>query len=101
MREYGKVFVTRPDSIQWRPLADLSDIAAGRERDQLFALTTSYAPEMLDAKLATIWQCHDTIAKPDDIDGILAGDGSGYVFTGHGAIYEARDGALRVRQPRP
>ena len=99
VREYGKVFVTSQDSIHWRRLPDLTDIAADRERDQLFALDAHRAPEMLDAKLAVIWKCHAEIVKPDDIDGILAGDGVGYVFTGHGAIYEARDGTLRMRPP--
>ena len=100
VREYGKVFVTHPDSIGWRRLPDLTDIAADRERDHLFALTKNSTPEMLDANLAVIWKCRDKIPNPDDIDGILARDGAGYVWTGHSAIYEARDGTLRVRKPK-
>jgi photosystem II stability/assembly factor-like uncharacterized protein len=101
VREYGAVFVTRSDSIRWRRLPDLGDIAADRERDQLFALTKSHQPEMLDAQLKVIWQCRDKIAPPDDIEGVLARDGVGYVWMSGGTIYEARDGTLRDRQPRP
>ena len=101
VREYGAVFVTRSDSIRWRRLRDLEDIAADRERDQLFALSKSHQPEMLDAQLKVIWQCRDKIAHPDAIEGILARDGVGYVWMSGGTIYEARDGTLRERQPRP
>jgi hypothetical protein len=101
VREYGAVFVTRPDSIHWRRLPDLEDIAADRERDQLFALTKDHRPEMLDAQLNVIWQCREKIANPTDIEGILAQDGVGYVWMSRGTIYEARDGTLRNRQPRP
>lgn len=101
VREYGKVFVTRSDSIAWRRSDELEYIAADRARDGIFALTESLQAVMLDRDLRVLWRTQERVQKtdPPDVEKLVATDGVGYVSMGHGQIYEARDGTLRLVKP--
>ena len=102
VREYGAVFVSRADSIEWRRRADIEHIAADRELDRLFVLTDSLHTAMLDRNLNVVWRSRERIpdTKPTNVEKILARAGSGYISMSHGEIYEARDGTLHVVQPK-
>jgi hypothetical protein len=97
VREYGKVFATRTDSIRWRRVDGIDYIAADQERDQLFALTSSLQAVMLDKDLNLIWQTNEYLAasRPSEVEQVLSRAGVGYVSTSHGKLYEARDSTMR------
>jgi photosystem II stability/assembly factor-like uncharacterized protein len=106
VREYGKVFATRADSIRWRRLDGVGSIAADRERDQLFVLTDSGYAEMLDRDLNVLWKTADRVpdnppGEPTNIEKVLARSGKGFVSMSFGEIYEASDGVLRLVQRKP
>jgi hypothetical protein len=94
VREYGKVFASRADSIHWRRIDGLDYIAADRERDQLFALTSTLHAVMLDKNLDLIWQSKEYLVV-SNVEQVLSRAGAGYLSTTNGKIYEARDGTLR------
>ncbi len=103
--EYGVVFVSRADSIQWRRLEGIEHVAADRERDQLFVLTDSLYAEILDRNLNVVWRTKDRIpdrgpGEPTNVEKVLARGGIGYVSMSQGEVYEARDGTLRRVQPK-
>lgn len=100
VREYGKVFATHMDSVHWHRLPNSKDIAADRERNQLFALTPTLHATMLDQTLTTVWETREAIPSASDVEGLLAHDGVGYVYMGGASVFEARNGALRVRRPK-
>ena len=105
VREYGVVFVSRADLIQWRRLEGIEHVAADVERDQLFVLTDSLHAEMLDRNLNVVWRTKDRIpdrgpGEPTNVEKALARGGIGYVSMSQGEVYEARDGTLRRVQPR-
>ena len=98
VREYGKVFVSKADSIAWRPREDLSYVAADRQRNQLFALTDAMHAVMLDRNLNVIWRTEGRVpdSSPSDVVKLVASGGVGYVSMIHGEIFEARDGKLTL-----
>lgn len=101
VREYGKVFVSATDSIHWRAFKDVNRFAADRERDQLFVLTSSMQPMMLDRDFAMVWQCtgHVPSSFATDVEQLVAHDGVGYVSMLHGEVYQAQLGKFRVQRP--
>lgn len=101
VREYGKVFVSAADSIHWRAFSDVNRFAADRERDQLFVLTSTMQPMMLDHEFAMVWQCtgHVPSSFAKDVEQLVAHDGVGYVSTSHGEVYQAQPGKFRVQRP--
>jgi hypothetical protein len=103
VREYGAMFVSRTDSIEWRRVDGIEDVAADRERDGLFVLTDSLQAEMLDRDLRVLWKSDERIpaVSATDVEKVLARDGVGYVSLSHGEIYQAREGHLVLVQPAP
>ena len=106
VREYGAVFVTRADSIQWRRMENISSIAGEPEHQQLFALTDSLNAEMLDRDLHVLWKTTGRIPdhhpdEPSNVEKVLTRAGKGYISMIHGEIYQASDGVLRIIQKRP
>lgn len=101
VREYGRVFSTRTDSIRWRAMNGIEHVAADRARDRLFILTDGLEPAMLDRKFGLVWRGDRRIprTKPSEVEAIAAFDGTGYVVMLQGEIYEVRDGTVRLRQP--
>jgi len=102
VREYGRVFVSRADSVRWRPLDGIEHVAADRERGRLFVLTESLHAAVLDSGLRELWRSADRVpdGRPSNIEKVLARDGVGYVSMSNGAIYAARDGVLRRARPK-
>ena len=101
VREYGHVFVSRADSIDWRPLAGISDFAADPNHQNLFALTNDLHLEMLDRDLAVLWKTSDGLPSKEanNVESLVATNAAVFVTMSHGEIYEARDGNIRVRRP--
>jgi hypothetical protein len=102
VREYGAVFVTRADSIQWRRLEGVEHIAADRERDQLFVFTDSLQAAMLDRDLKPMWRSPNRVTdtRENGLEQVLAWRGTGFASTQHSLIYLARDGSLQLVRPR-
>lgn len=98
VREYGTMFVTRADSIQWRRRPDLDQIATDSAHDQLFAMTESRYAELLDHDLKVVWRTRERVPA-GDVEKALFHAGVGYISMSFGEIYEARDGVLQLAQP--
>ena len=103
VREYGEAFVTRADSVQWRQLEGIEHVAADTMRNQLFVLTKSQNAEMLDSSLNVLWRTKDRIPGGDqnDVEKVLARDGTGFVSITSSDVYEARNGMLQLVHPKP
>lgn len=103
VREYGRVFYSRRDTIRWHALKGIENVAADREREQLFVLTEQLEPAMLDQDFNVLWRGDRSIPRRDgrsEVTAIAAHGGVGYVVMQRGALYEAREGIMRIRQPR-
>ena len=103
VREYGEAYVTRASSVQWRKLEGIEHVAADTVRNQLFALTKSQDAEMLDSNLNVLWRTQDRIpgGNENEVEQVLARDGTGFVSITSSNVYEARDGVLRLVRPKP
>ena len=97
VREYGRVFVTRRDTIAWRALDNAEHVASDRTHDRLFVVTEDNRAAWLDARLEVVQPIEGQIppARPTNIEKILAWNGLGFVSMSHGDIYVARDGWLQ------
>ena len=100
VREYGRVFYTRTDSIRWRAIDGIEHVAADRARDQLFVLTDQLEPAMLDGSFMFLWRGDRRIPRrrPSNVEAVAAFDGAGYVVMLQGEIYEVRGGTVRLRR---
>lgn len=100
--EFGSVFITRRDDIRWRQLDDARYIAADRTRDLLFVLTKSLRAKLLDADLSPVWTTTSRVGNgdPSDIEKIIVRDGTGFISMIDSDIYEAREGKLRLLEPK-
>jgi hypothetical protein len=103
VREYGAAFVTRSDSVHWRRLDRIEHVAADTVRNQLFVLTDAHDAEMLDSNLNVLWRTKDRIpgGNENDVEKVLARDGTGFVSVTSSEVYEARNGVLQLVRPKP
>jgi len=101
--EYGAAFVTRSDSVHWRRLERIEHVAADTVRNQLFVLTDAHDAEMLDSNLTVLWRTKDRIpgGNENDVEKVLARDGTGFVSVTSSKVYEARNGVLQLVRPKP
>jgi len=103
VREYGEAYVTRVDSVQWRRLEGIEHVAADSARNQLFVLTKSQNAEMLDSNLNVLWRSKDHVpgGNENEVEKVLARDGTGFVSVTSSDIFEARNGVLQRVHPKP
>ncbi|HJU67559.1 MAG TPA: hypothetical protein VJ650_04855, partial [Gemmatimonadaceae bacterium] len=98
LREHGRVFVTPINTIRWRPLPDLTDIAPDPAGKRVFALRDSLVPALLDEDLNNLWPGAHALelATYSYLEQLVFRNSIGYVTEGHGSIHEIRDGRARV-----
>lgn len=97
VREHGKVFVSPADAVRWRLMPRADWIAGDRSGNALFVVHDSLGTELLDRELRPVWSTAARLPVPqgDYIDAVDARADIGYVVTGHGLLFEVREGRIR------
>lgn len=97
VREHGKVFVSPADTVRWRLMPRADWIAGDRSGTALFVVHDSLEAALLDRDLNPVWTTVERLAVPqgDYLDAVDAHAGAGYVVTGHGLLFEIREGRIR------